>query len=471
VEGVDLKGSAMTNRSPNVVRGLVAVRRLARGLRGVGLSAAWVAGVGAAGAVVAMREAYPRPPQAAPAEGWPPAKPVPEGRLAVAVVLGASGSVITDALGPYEVFARSQEFFVYTVSASRPTAMLSGGLAVVPDYSLEDLDAGLAPEPEVVVVPAVAAPNGKKEAPLREWITRRSDRGAHLLGVCNGARLLAATGLLDGRRATAHWSSIRSLERSRPQVDWVRGQRYVQDGTLTTTAGVTSGVFGALRLVEQLAGAGEAQRVGQELAYPGWSPHGPIEIRAQRWAPHDLAYLLAVVFPWLRPTVGVGLVQGVGELEVAAPFEVYASSFAARTVPLAAQATVTTRHGLRLVATPANVGALRVDRLVVPGVGPIEEVDSQLLGWAAARGLNVELPNGGQAAGQFSFDAMLGDLASHSDQTTARVTAKSIEYPTEQLELAGATWPWRPTALFALTATAALGVALLPAAATRRNRR
>jgi putative intracellular protease/amidase len=411
VEGVDLKGSAMTNRSPDAVRSLVALGRLARRLYGVGLSAAWVAGVGAAGAVVSMREAYPRAPQAGRAEGWLPARPVPEGRLAVAVVLGASGSVITDAFGPYEVFARSPKFFVYTVSASRPTAMLSGGLAVVPDYSLEDVDAGLAPEPDVVVVPAVAAPNAKTEAPLREWITRRVDRGAHLLVVCNGSRLLAATGLLDGRRATSHWSSIRRLERSRPQVDWVRGQRYVQDGTLTTTAGVTSGVFGALRLVEQLAGAAEAQRVGQELAYPGWTLHGPTEIRAQRWAPHDLAYLLAVVFPWLRPTVGVGLVEGVGELEVAAPFEVYASSFAARTVPIAAEATVTTRHGLRLVATPADAGALRIDRLVVPGVGRIEEVDSQLLGWAAARGPNVELPNGGQAAGAFSFDAMLGDLA------------------------------------------------------------
>jgi hypothetical protein len=178
-----------------------------------------------------------------------------------------------------------------------------------------------------------------------------------------------------------------------------------------------------------------------------------------------------VVFPWLRPTVGVGLVQGVGELEVAAPFEVYASSFAARTVPIAAEATVTTRHGLCLVATPANADARRIDRLMVAGVGPIEEVDAQLLGWAADRGLTLELPNGGQAAGAFSFDAMLGDLAGHSDQTTARVTAKSIEYPTEQLALAGAGWPWRPTALLALTATAALGVALLPAAATRRHRR
>ena len=66
---------------------------------------------------------------------------------------------------------------------------------------------------------------------------------------------------------------------------------------------------------------------------------------------------------------------------------------------------------------------------------------------------------------------MLGDPAAHSDRTTARVTAKSIEYPAEQLELASAGWPWRPTALFALTVTAAIGVALLPSAGTRRNRR
>jgi putative intracellular protease/amidase len=461
----------MTNRSPNAVRSPVALRRLGRRLGGVGLSAAWLAGVGTAGAMVSMRTAYPRAPQAAPAEGWPPARPVPEGRLAVAVVLGASGSVITDAFGPYEVFARSPRFFPYTVSASRPTAMLSGGLAVVPDYSLDDVDAGVAPEPDVVVVPAVAAPNGRKEAALREWLTRRVDRGARLLGVCNGGRLLAAAGLLDGRRATAHWSAIRGLERSRPQVDWVRGQRYVQDGSLTTTAGVTSGVFGALRLVEQLAGVAEAQRVGQELAYPGWSLHGPTEIPAQRWAPRDLAYLLAAVFPWSRPTVGVGLVEGVGELEVAAPFEVYASSFAARTVPIAAEATVTTRHGLRLVATPTDAIAPDVDRLIVPGAHTADEVHARLLGWAAARGLDLELPNGGPAAGQFSYDAMLGDLAGHSDQTTARVTAKTIEYPTEQLELAGAGWPWRPTALFALTAAAAIGVSLLPSAVTHRERR
>src|SRR4249920_898041 len=267
--------------------------RLARSLRGAALAGASVAGASAAGALVSVRAAYPRPPRAAPPEGWPPPRPVPQGRLTVAVVLGASGSVITDALGPYEVFARSPGFFVYTVSAG-PAAMLSGGLAVAPDYSLSDVDAGTAPEPAVVVIPAVVSPAGRKERPLREWLARRAAHDAQLLGVCAGSRLLAAAGLLDGRRATSHWSKLNGLQRSRPQVDWVRGQRYVQDGKITTTAGVTSGVFGALRLVQQLAGAAEAQRVGGELAYPGWSLDGPTGIHAQRLAPRDLTNLLAV---------------------------------------------------------------------------------------------------------------------------------------------------------------------------------
>lgn len=278
-----------------------AAARLARGLRWVGLSAASVAGAGAAGVFVSTRTAYPRPPRAVPAEGWPPARPVPDGRLAVAVVLGASGSVVTDALGPYEVFARSPRFFVYTVSAGRSTAMLSGGLAVLPDYSLDDVDAGVAPAPDVIVVPAVAAPNGKKEAPLRKWMTGQADRGAHILGVCAGSRLLAATDLLDGRRATSHWSKLSGLQRRYPKVFSERGQRYVEDGKVTTTAGVTSGVFGALRLVEQLAGAAEAQRVLD----------GPLDIPQQRWALPDLAYLLAVVFPWFRQSIGVGLLPAV----------------------------------------------------------------------------------------------------------------------------------------------------------------
>jgi hypothetical protein len=104
----------------------------------------------------------------------------------------------------------------------------------------------------------------------------------------------------------------------------------------------------------------------------------------------------------------------------------------------------------------------------VPGAHTTDEVDPQLLTWAADRALQVELV-GGRADAEFSFDAMLRDLAAHTDRTTAQVTAKSIEYPAHRLRLAGAAWPWRPTALFALTLTAAIGLALMPTAITYRT--
>src|SRR5512132_724974 len=85
--------------------------RLAKGLGGVGLAGASAAGAGAAGVAVSMRMAYPSP-NTDPAEHELPPRPGPERRRTVAVALGASGSVITDAFGPYEVFARSPEFFV-----------------------------------------------------------------------------------------------------------------------------------------------------------------------------------------------------------------------------------------------------------------------------------------------------------------------------------------------------------------------
>jgi hypothetical protein len=102
----------------------------------------------------------------------------------------------------------------------------------------------------------------------------------------------------------------------------------------------------------------------------------------------------------------------------------------------------------------------------VPGARNLDEAGPRLAGWAAGRGLCVELP---QADGAFSFDAMLRDLAAHADQTTARVTAKSIEYPTGHLRLAGPAWPRRPATALALTVAAATAAGFLPAAASRHR--
>jgi putative intracellular protease/amidase len=432
------------------------LRRIGRVLVGLATALTALAGVSGLGVATTMAQSFPAPlggevPRAA-------ARPLPPDKFTVAVVIGASGTVASDALVPYEVFAGSGRFAVYTVAGSRTPAVLSGGVHVVPDRTFAES----LPRPDVVVVPAVAAPTGDREAPLRAWVTAQAERGSRILGVCAGAEVLAASGLLDGRRATSHWSRVDSLRRSYPQIGWVVGERYVEDGRLITTAGVTSGAAGALRVMERLAGAEEAGRVGDSLGYPGWTRGGGHIIPVHRWALTDLPFGLNAAFPWFRPTIGLAVSDGVGEIDLAAVAEVYGGgSFAARTITVGASPTILTRHGLRLIGTPVGGPMPRLDRLVAPGGTGSGSVDPALTSWAAERGLAVERL-GGDRTGEFGFDPVLRDLARRTDRATARATAAYLEYPITHLALTGPAWPWRATTLFAaaLLTAALLGMFL-----------
>ncbi|GAB2960966.1 DJ-1/PfpI family protein [Streptomyces heilongjiangensis] len=448
------------------------LRRIGWALLGTVLAAVTLAGIVLAGVSASMAGSFAAAPRGTDPRAWPAARPVPDDRITVAVAVSNEGSVATDVLAPYQVFAESRHMFVYTVAAERRVSPLSGGAHVLPDHTLAEVADGSLPEPDVVVVPAVTDPTGAGEERLRRWIVERYREGARILGVCAGSELLAASGLLDGRDATSFWSNIDSLERDYPQVGWERGRRYVEDGRVTTTAGVTSGTVGALRLVEELAGEAEATRIGTGLSYPGWTPDGPTSIPANHLAPGDLPYALNAAFPWLRPTTAIGLVDGVEEIDAAAAFEGYGGvSFAARTVVIGAGDTVTTRHGLVLVTRRAEGGAHGADRFVVPGVKNASGAGRALGGWARRNGLTVELPGGGRRSGEFGFDPVLRDLAEHSDRGTALATAKFSEYPSAHLELTGAPWPWRPTLLAAAALLAGAGVGLAPTAVRHMVRR
>jgi hypothetical protein len=141
------------------------------------------------------------------------------------------------------------------------------------------------------------------------------------------------------------------------------------------------------------------------------------------------------------------------------------SSLATRTVPIGAGNTVTTRHGITLVVEPAAT-APRADRLIVPGVTTTDRIDPRIMGWAAGHALEVERPSLGSAH-EFGFDPMLRDLAEHGDRASALMAAKFSEYPSTQLQLSGAAWPWRPTALFGAALLLCLGIGLLPTVARR----
>jgi hypothetical protein len=218
-----------------------------------------------------------------------------------------------------------------------------------------------------VVVPAVNDPSGEQESELRTWLVQQAHTGARILGICAGSRLLAATGLLDGHRATSHWTRIAPLQKSNPRVTWMAGQRYVDDGPITTSAGVSSGIPASLHVMQKLAGTAEAAKVSQQVRYPGWTVGGSTEIPVQHFARSDAGVGLGAVMPWFQPTMAVGLADGIGEIDTAALTDVYSYSSAAHLIPVSTGSSITTAHGVVLLTTPATSLNKQASRLVLPG--------------------------------------------------------------------------------------------------------
>jgi transcriptional regulator GlxA family with amidase domain len=225
---------------------------------------------------------------APPPRLYDPAKPT------AAVVLGTHGTVASDALAPYEILAASGAFNVYTVAQRAAPVPLSGGLDVVPDMTLAQLDARLGPRhPDLVVVPALRDLGTDAEAPLTGWLRQVAAAGTLMQSVCNGAEVLAAAGLLDGRRATAHWAAVADYAKRYPKVDWFNGPRFVEDGSdRLTTGGILAGIDGTLRVVERLVGPAAAVHAASSIQYGRYVP-GP----ARSLAPveHSAADAVAVL--------------------------------------------------------------------------------------------------------------------------------------------------------------------------------
>jgi transcriptional regulator GlxA family with amidase domain len=441
--------------------GLVALTAL------VGLAAPMaVAAAGIAGAWGAVYT--PRGPSAPPASV--DSAPVPAhdpGKPTAVILLGPEGANAADVLAPYEVLASAGAFNLYTVAPERQPVPLTGNLDLVPDLSLGQLDARLPSGPEVIVVPQlteVLAGVPPSLDPVVAWLQRQRAQGDRLLvGVCVGAEVLAEAGLLEGRPATSHWLGLIGLRRDYPQVGWTDGVRYVDDGDLLTTAGVLSGIDGALRVIERMVGPAAAERAAQAVGWPAYSPGGAAPIRRSRPAPPDLVGLLSAGYRWDRPTMGVLLSDGVGETELASVFRPYTElSYLARPLAVTVDGRpVRSRHGLSFAprATLASA-APRLDRLVVPGADAARR--------QAANGLS--LPEGLAPVylhdqPGFAFDAALADIARTRDVATARWVAKTLQYPTTDPRLAGPAWPWtltlRPVLLAAAAIAAVVGVRFL----------
>lgn len=267
-------------------------------LQAFGLHAHAAAGEARAGQVAAAR-VYVCPPCGLPCDKLTFDKPgncpqcgmklIPadggEGTPPSVAVLVYDGAEIIDFAGPWEVFGTAG-FLVHTVAESLEPRTMVFGQKVVADYTFEN-----SPRSDVLLVPGGGYEPALKNARLVGWIQSKSKEVGHVMSVCTGAFLLAGAGLLDGLSATVTYGMEDALAKDAPRTRVLYPRRFVDAGKVITTAGLTSGIDGALHLVSKILGDGEAQSAALGMEYR-WSPDSDYSraALADRYLPDGLQY-------------------------------------------------------------------------------------------------------------------------------------------------------------------------------------
>lgn len=185
-------------------------------------------------------------------------------RKKVAILI-FNGVQIIDYTGPYEVFGHAH-WEVYTVADKPDMIKTAMGMQVTPHYTFDNC-----PKPDIVVFPGGGVNQHLDNQKIMDWVKSSVAESETALSVCNGAFFLGEAGLLDGKKATTFAALIPALQDLAPKAEVVSDQRFVDNGKIVTSAGLSSGLDGALHVVSEYLGIGQTQEIATNLEYP-WDP-------------------------------------------------------------------------------------------------------------------------------------------------------------------------------------------------------
>jgi putative intracellular protease/amidase/YHS domain-containing protein len=200
-----------------------------------------------------------------------------DGDIPVAVLI-SDRAVVIDFAGPWSVFENvrvaghaSSPFRLYTVAETMAPIEATGGMSVVPTYTL-----ATAPAPKVIVIPAQSEPS----AAVVAWIRDAAATADVTMSVCTGVFVLAKTGLLAGKPVATHHGFYAELETAFPDVQVRRGARFVDLGNIASAGGLSSGIDLALHVVARYFGRATAVSTADALEYQGQGWMDPDSNRA-----------------------------------------------------------------------------------------------------------------------------------------------------------------------------------------------
>ena len=178
-----------------------------------------------------------------------------------------------DCCGPFEVFTTAARvalgrgwptapFHVHTIATGDGRVVARGGLRITASSTLRDH-----PPLDLLIVPGGLQQDAERDEGLITWLAKTAGEASITASVCTGAFLLATAGLLDGRHATSHWEDVDELERRFPQVRVRRQARWVDEGAVVTSAGISAGIDMSLHIVRRQEGEELARATARQMEY------------------------------------------------------------------------------------------------------------------------------------------------------------------------------------------------------------
>lgn len=250
---------------------------------------------------------------------------------------------------------------------------------------------------DYIVVPAVDESHQSDPA-LLAWLRAQTAKGATLVSICDGAIVAANAGLFDGHRATGHWATRAQREREHPATQWERNTRWVADGKVVSSAGVSAAIPTSFALVEAIAGREVAQANAARLGIDAWDAgHDSEQFRLDAQALFTYA-----INRWLMPDrrVELSIAQGTDDIALALTVDTWARTLRSPVaVVFDTAGPLRTRHALTLLPQEAPAGEAH------------------------------RLPPLGDAPTMQALDLALAGIRNEFGDATARLVALQLEYP------------------------------------------
>jgi putative intracellular protease/amidase len=314
-------------------------------------------------------------------------KPPKRQRPLVAMIGINDATEVTDYLMPYGVLRRSDVADVVALSTKPGPVKLYPALTVEPHATVMQFDAQHPEGADYVIVPQMSRAD---DPAALEWIRSQAARGATIIGVCAGARIVAEAGLLDGKRATTHWYYLEELLDKHPTIRYAADRRLVVDQGVATTTGITASMPMALTLIEAIAGREKAEAVASDIGLSHWDARHDSDAFqfTRRFALTAIGNTLAF---WNREQLGIELTAGIDEVSLALVTDAWSRTYRSRALTFSrTDNAVQTRGGIRVIAD--RVVANWPSERLLPEIGerkPANALDDALHGIAARYGIRT----------------------------------------------------------------------------------